>query len=220
MLDWSPDKTRNSRQYLNWHLVSHSWLKTKEEAWFSSIQRVSLLPTKSLMLCLRHDFTKAKSGETCARSASRNLKRLALTCLLAALHCFHFRTRAVIHPGHRTLPPWSGLVILNRCGWPDFWLNIRRSTSWTWTDKLEVEMILHYFFFQHTVQQMCVRSMHCAVDMEIQFWNLAPPLKHHYQHRPLPHYHQQRIVICNVGIVLTYTLRLIQTPLTRLFAFD
>ena len=142
MLDWSPDKTRNSRQYLNWHLVSHSWLKTKEEAWFSSIQRVSLLPTKSLMLCLRHDFTKAKSGETFA-SASRNLKRLALTCLLAALHCFHFRTRAVIHPGHRTLPPWSGLVILNRCGWPDFWPNIRHSTSWTWTDKLEVEMILH-----------------------------------------------------------------------------
>ena len=30
-----------------------------------------------------------------------------------------------------------------------------------------------------------------------------PPLKHHYQHRPLPHYHQLRIVICNVGIVLT-----------------
>ena len=123
-------------------------------------------------------------------------------------------------PGSPHFGPWSGLVILNRCGWPDFWLNIRRSTSWTWTDKLEVEMILHYFFFQHTVQQMCVRSMHCAVDMEIQFWNLAPPLKHHYQHRPLPHYHQQRIVICNVGIVLTYTLRLIQTPLTRLFAFD
>ena len=38
--------------------------------------------------------------------------------------------------------------------------------------------------------------------------------------RPLPHYHQLRIVICNVGIVLTYTLRLIQTPLTHLFAFE
>ena len=155
---------RNIRQFLNWHFVSHSWMKTKEVAWFSSIQGVSLLPTKTLMLCPRHDCTKAKSGETCAKSASRNLKRLALTCLLAALHCFNFRTRAVIHPGHRTLAPWSGLVILNRCGWPDFWPNIRHSTSWT---KLKLKWFYSDFCF-HTLSSRCVRGQ-CTVRLTWKF---------------------------------------------------
>ena len=60
--------------------------------------------------------------------------------------------------------PWSGLVILNRCGLSDFWPNIRHSTSWT---KLKLKWFYSDFCF-HALSSRCARGQ-CSVRLTWKF---------------------------------------------------